>query len=106
MSRLVSVIDVRYFARDARYSDGYARTLRNGQKQLLVVDVITGLYCKGTQAKYNKAGKWISGDKTCPLLPGQQYVRYNSLVDDEADPSIFVIQHTGQAYPAYLLTYH
>ena len=95
-----------YFARDARYSDGHARKLTNGQKQLLVADVITGLHCKGTQVKHDSAGTWISGDKMCPLLPGQPYARYNSLVDNEADPSIFVIQHTGQAYPAYLLTYH
>ena len=96
--------DGTYFARDAWYSDGYARTLATGQqmgraaagqRQLLVVDVITGLYCKGTQ-----------GDKMCPLLPGEQYASYNSLVDNEADPRIFVVQHTSQAYPAYLLTYH
>ncbi len=42
----------------------------------------------------------------CPLLPGEKYRRYNSLVDNEADPSIFVVQHSSQAYPAYLLTFH
>jgi poly [ADP-ribose] polymerase 7/11/12/13 len=85
-----------YFARDASYSDGgYARTLPTGQKQLLVVDVVTGVYCKGS-----------GGMNTCPLLPGQKYARYNSLVNDVTDPVIFVVQHSGQAYPSYLITYH
>ena len=37
---------------------------------------------------------------------GQQYARYNSLVNNVKDPSIFVVQHSSQAYPAYLITYH
>lgn len=87
--------DGTYFARDARYSDnGYARTLPTGEKQVLVVDVVVGRWAKGAK-----------GIKICPLLPGEQYVRYNSLVDNTRNPSIFVVQHSNQAYPAYLLTY-
>jgi hypothetical protein len=88
--------DGTYFARGASYSDsGYARVLPNGQKQLLVVDVITGIYCKGKK-----------GMKMCPELPGQQFARFNSLVNDVLNPTIFVVQHSGQAYPAYVITYH
>jgi len=41
-----------------------------------------------------------------PLVSGEQYIRFDSLVDDEANPTIFVVQEGSQAYPAYLITYH
>ena len=88
--------DGSYFARDAKYSDcGYAKTLPNGQKQMLVVDVLVGR---------SEVGKM--GMKVCSLLPGEQYTRYNSLVDNQKDPGIIVIQHSNQAYPLYVITYH
>ena len=88
--------DGSYFARDAKYSDcGYAKTLPNGQKQMLVVDVLVGR---------SEVGKM--GMKVCSLLPGEQYTRYNSLVDNRKDPGIVVIQHSNQAYPLYVITYH
>ena len=37
---------------------------------------------------------------------GKLYKKYNSLVDNVVNPSIFVVQHSNEAYPAYLLTYH
>jgi len=84
-----------YFARDAKYSDDYARSLRGtGQQQMLLVDVLVGRFVQGAE-----------GMKMCPLLPGSQFAKYNSLVNRPADPSIFVIQHSNQAYPAYLITY-
>jgi len=87
--------DGTYFARDARYSDDYARTLPSGDKQMMLVDVLVGLSTQGAQ-----------GMKVCPFLPGQSYARYNSLVNRVQDPSIFVVQHIYQAYPSYLVTYH
>ena len=82
-----------YFARDASYSDsnGFARTdpQSSGQKQMLLVDVLVGRYEKGAP-----------GMKMFSLIPGEQHIRYNSLVDKVADPSIFVVQHSNQAYPA------
>jgi len=84
-----------YFARDARYSNDYARTLPSGQKKLLVVDVLLGRWAKGAPHM-----------KMLPLLPGERYVRYNSLVDNVDKPSIFVVQHSNQAYPKFLITYH
>ena len=84
-----------YFARDARYSNDYARALPSGQKQMLVVEVLVGRWAQGAP-----------GMSMCPLLPGEQYKKYNSLVNDVVRPTIFVVQHSNQAYPAYLLTYH
>lgn len=83
-----------YFARDARYSDDFASTLESGAKQMLAVDVVVGRWAKGCE-----------GLNECPYIEGQRFVRYNSLVDDVANPSIFVIQHSSQAYPAYVITY-
>ena len=39
-------------------------------------------------------------------VPGEKYVRFDSLVDRVNDPTIFVVQDGHQAYPAYLITYH
>ena len=63
--------------------------------QMLLAEVAVGLWAKGAQ-----------GMRSCPVLPGEKYRRYNSLVNDVTAPSIFVVQHTSQAYPAYLITYH
>ena len=87
--------DGTYFARDAKYSDSYASTLPSGQRQMLLVDVVVGRSTQGAK-----------GMKTCPLVPGEQFTRFNSLVNNERDPSIFVVQHSNQAYPTYLITYH
>jgi hypothetical protein len=62
---------------------------------MLVAEVAVGRWTKGAK-----------GMRNCPLLPGEKFRRYNSLVNDEASPSIFVVQHTSQAYPAYLISYH
>ena len=62
---------------------------------MLVVDVLVGRYTQG-----------VKGMKTCPVVPGEQYTRFNSLVDKMEAPSIFVVQHSDQAYPKYLITYH
>jgi hypothetical protein len=54
-------------------------------------------------------GRWAQGWKglkSYPLLPGDKYQRYNSLVDDLYEPVIFVVQESCQAIPAYLITYH
>jgi len=87
--------DGTYFARDAKYSNDYARTIGNGQKQMLVAEVLVGRWTKGRK-----------GMSVYPLLPGEMYKKYNSLVDHVVNPSIFVVQHSNEAYPAYLLTYH
>ena len=63
-------------------------------QQMLLVDVLVGRFVQGKE-----------GMKMCPLVPGSQFARYNSLVNRPADPSIFVVQHSNQAYPAYLITY-
>jgi poly [ADP-ribose] polymerase 7/11/12/13 len=84
-----------YFARDAVYSKDYACSLPSGQRKMLVAEVVVGMWTKGRQ-----------GMREMPLLPGERFRRYHALVNDEQSPSIFVVQHSSQAYPAYLLAFH
>ena len=83
-----------YFARDASYSDNYAKVISVGRKQMIIADVLIGR---------SACGK--SGMVQPPLLPGEKYKRFNSLVNNISDPSIFVVQHSNHAYPAYVITY-
>jgi len=85
-----------YFARDAAYSDRYVKHAMhiNGPRRMLLVEVALGRSTQGAR-----------GMRVCPVLPGTQYTRYNSMVNDVANPSIFVVQHSSQCYPAYQITY-
>ena len=87
--------DGTYFASSASYSNNYACRLASGQKQMLIAEVVVGRWALGKK-----------GDKVYPLLPGEKYRRYDSLVNDESNPTIFVVQHSSAAYPAYLISYH
>ena len=81
--------DATYFARDAKYSDDYAR-IHGGAKQMMLVDVLLRRSAQGAKGHE---------------IPAKTFARYNSLANDPTDPSIFVVQHSNQAYPAYLITY-
>ena len=83
-----------YFARDASYSHNYAVKLPGGRRQMLVASVALGRCTKGRK-----------GERMPPLLPESQFDRFNSFVNDEANPSIFVVQDGSQAYPKYRITY-
>ena len=54
-------------------------------------------------------GRWAKGEQGMrlpPVLPGGGLgLRYDTLVDDVRNPSIFVVPLSSQAYPAYELTY-
>jgi len=85
-----------YFARDAAYSHKYCEELASGERQMLLNQVLVGL---STQ-----------GNPTINLYPkvrgaSNQSSRYHSLVDNPQSPTIFVVAHSNQAYPAYLITY-
>jgi poly [ADP-ribose] polymerase 7/11/12/13 len=91
--------DGTYFARDAKYSHDYTEpkddVLTNqSQRKMLLNRVIVGEWVKGAP-----------GMLLYPLAKGEKYRQCNSLVNDVGDPSIFVIQHSNQAYPAYVITY-
>lgn len=87
-----------YFARDAKYSHDYA--YRPGgssdpRRKLLLCSIRPGESCRGVQ-----------GMKLAPLKPGRtDGERFDSFVNDVANPSIYVIQHQHQMRPLYEVTY-
>merc|ERR1711988_1087137 len=84
-----------YFARDARYVvDGnFCPQRRDGTRQMLLCLLMTGMPCLGDPQHHG-------------VLPFRQKPhRYNSSVDSLSSPEIFIMQHPGAAYPAYLITF-
>ena len=87
-----------YCARDAKYRHAYTESKNDvlteqSQRKMLLNGVIVG--------------QWVKGEEEMKLYPnvkGEKY-QYNSMVNDVDNPSIFVIQHSNQTYPAYVITY-
>uniref|UniRef100_A0A3B5M7W1 Poly [ADP-ribose] polymerase n=1 Tax=Xiphophorus couchianus TaxID=32473 RepID=A0A3B5M7W1_9TELE len=85
-----------YFAVKADYSaqDTYSKPNANGEKFMYVCRVLTGDYTLGEK-------KMVA-----PPSKGSSSVHmYDSVVDDMATPSMFVVFHDTQAYPEYLITF-
>jgi poly [ADP-ribose] polymerase 10/14/15 len=102
-----------YFARDASYSNRYAQAdtlpsltlvsvshqlaqpVSQQQKHMYLVRVLTGEFTRG-------AGAMIVAP---PKDPSDPTVLFDSVVDNTANPSIFVVFYDADAYPEYLITY-
>ncbi|KAM4025242.1 protein mono-ADP-ribosyltransferase PARP15-like isoform 1-T2 [Anomaloglossus baeobatrachus] len=86
-----------YFAEDSKYScgDTYSCPDANGLKYIYQAAVITGRYCKGV--KEYKDAPYVDGDP--------KKGRYDSVVDDVANPKMFVVFYDDAAYPEYLITF-
>lgn len=82
-----------YFARDASYSDRYARATGTLNKIMFVALVLVGEYTKGRSSYVRPPPK--TGSSTF----------YDSCVDSESNPSIYVIFEKQQIYPEYLISY-
>ena len=83
-----------YFARDASYSaDGYCGYDGNtGTYQMFQCKVITGQSHQG------------SGNYKLTTWPKKANdLKYDSLVDDVSNPSIFVIHENGRTYPMFII---
>mmetsp|Transcript_159479 Transcript_159479/g.282633 ORF Transcript_159479/g.282633 Transcript_159479/m.282633 type:complete len:135 (+) Transcript_159479:1-405(+) len=81
-----------YFARDAKYSTNkiYSAPDKQGVQRMFLVRVAVGDYCQGIK------------DAKVPKEKAKN-VLYDTTVNDEADPSIYVTYHDAQAYPEYLV---
>ncbi|XP_069840937.1 protein mono-ADP-ribosyltransferase PARP14-like [Dendropsophus ebraccatus] len=86
-----------YFAVNSNYSaqDLYSRPDSNGQKYMYLARVLTGEFCVGTQGMVAPPAK-NSSDSTD---------LYDSVTDNVANPTMFVIFNDIQAYPEYLITF-
>ena len=87
-----------YFAVDASYSANsrYSPKDSSGYSYMFYSQVLTGEYCDGS-----------GGMKVPPMKgdPKNQIIHYDSTVDNENSPTIFVVYYDTQAYPQYLVTF-
>ncbi|XP_041369437.1 protein mono-ADP-ribosyltransferase PARP15-like [Gigantopelta aegis] len=86
-----------YFATNASYSasERYSVPDNDGCKYIYQTKVLTGEFTAGD-----------SSLKVPPVKPNSEsHIKYDSVVDDPNNPSIFVIFHDTQAYPQYLITF-
>ncbi|KAL7878615.1 hypothetical protein AOLI_G00095890 [Acnodon oligacanthus] len=81
-----------YFARDAKYSNTYAKS-KNGFKMMFAALVLVGEFTKGN-----------SSYRRPPQRKDKQSF-YDSCVDKEDNPAIFVIFEKYQIYPEYIIEY-
>ncbi|KFQ29477.1 Poly [ADP-ribose] polymerase 12, partial [Merops nubicus] len=82
-----------YFARDASYSHGYCQSVVK-TNTMFVARVLVGDYVKGNAAYVRPPTKSFNGLRF-----------YDSCVDNELNPSIFVVFEKYQIYPEYLIEY-
>ncbi|XP_063251380.1 zinc finger CCCH-type antiviral protein 1-like isoform X6 [Prinia subflava] len=82
-----------YFARDARYAHAYCQATAQG-RLMFVARVLVGDYVRGNAAYVRPPEK--SADKMW---------FYDSCVDDELNPSVFVVFEKHQIYPEYIIEY-
>ena len=85
-----------YFAVNASYSaqEQYSAPDKSGNQHMFVCNVVIGEYTQGK-----------SSMKVAPPLSGNTHLLYDSLVNNTANPSIFVAMTDCQAYPKYLITF-
>ncbi|NXU15468.1 PAR12 polymerase, partial [Pardalotus punctatus] len=82
-----------YFARDACYSHAYCQAREKG-RLMFVARVLVGDYVKGNAAYVRPPRKCADG-----------LWFYDSCVDDELNPSVFVVFEKHQIYPEYIIEY-
>ena len=85
-----------YFAKKSSYSARaiYATPDDNKLRRMYIARVLVGKFTKGKENLPEP-----------PLIDNNQNVRYDSVVDNVANPEIFVIFFDYQSYPEYLITY-
>ena len=85
-----------YFAQNARYSagDSYSVKDKKGHKHIYRCCVLTGVFKQGS-----------SGMKVPPPLNKSTKKWCHSTVDNERNPTIFVIYENNMVYPQHLITF-
>ena len=85
-----------YFALNSSYSTQtkYSKPNKDGHQSMFVCEVVIGEYTVGKE-KMN----------TAPCLEKASYEVFDTLVENQDNPTIFVALTDAQAYPEYLLTF-
>ncbi|XP_054916113.1 protein mono-ADP-ribosyltransferase PARP14-like [Poeciliopsis prolifica] len=84
-----------YFAVNASYSVDYSSPAADGTQTMFVARVLTGFFTLGRSDMRMPPPRDIQ----------QPHDRYDSLVNNIDNPSMFVVFHDNQAYPDYLITF-
>ena len=89
-----------HFALNASYIDGLehkcSKKDANSSKLMFLAKVLVGSWTKGFYS-------YTSPPQKDPLNSASD--RYDSYVDDETNPTIFVVFNTNQVYPEYIIEY-
>lgn len=85
-----------YFATSAEYAarQVYAEANTLGRRHVFLCRVLVGQFVLGQK-----------GMRVLPKISTSSRRFYNSAVDDQADPTMFVIFNDTQAYPKYLIVF-
>ena len=84
-----------YFAKDAFYSMTYSQPSPNGDRYMYLARVLVGKHTVGEE-----------GMKTPPALdPKKPEILYDSVVNKDENPTIFVVFNDFHVYPKYLITF-
>lgn len=88
-----------YFAARANYSaqEKYAVPDQYGNQKMFICHVVVGKYTKGDKSM--KIAPPLDESKNKHLL-------FDTLVDNPANPTIYVVMSDSQAYPQYLVTFN
>lgn len=84
-----------YFASKASYSMGYTTPDINGLRHMYLARVVVGFYTLG------RKGLLVPP----PLSAEQPENLFDSVVDNTANPNVFVVFRDAQCYPEYLITF-
>ena len=84
-----------YFATFASLSNGYAKPDASGHKHMYLSRVLTGEFTRGNNQLIVPPQKH----------PTNKTIKYDSVVDNESNPRIYVIFSDTQAYPEYLVKF-
>lgn len=84
-----------YFAIDPAYSRRYAKADAQGQRRMYLARVLVGDFAQGQPSLAAPPVK----------NPAQPSDLYDSVTDQVANPSMFVIFNDVQAYPEFIITF-
>ncbi|KAK6176232.1 hypothetical protein SNE40_014553 [Patella caerulea] len=87
--------DGAYFALQSKLSDGYTEEDDDGNRYIFVAKVLVGKSCQGKKGM----------KRPPPMDEEKQDTFYDSAVDNDDEPRIFVLFDNSQIYVEYLITY-
>jgi len=83
-----------YFAKETSLATTYSDVDVQGHMYMMQVRVVTGEYCVGNESM-----------KYPPVKPSNPAEEFDTTVNDEQNPTIFVTYHDAAAYPDYIIKY-